>query len=57
MYIPAIKVPERLAKDGIKMQKPVKKEDFKQGGKFDEDNFYVLPNGAFYDPFGFYFDE
>lgn len=26
-------------------------------GKFDDDNFFILSNGAFYDPFGFYFDE
>lgn len=26
-------------------------------GEYDEDGFYKLKNGAFYDPFGYYFDE
>lgn len=25
-------------------------------GKFDEDNFYILPDGDFYDNEGYYFD-
>lgn len=51
-----IKVPERLAKDGISLQKPVLKPDLPQGGSYDEDNFYIMPDKSFYDPFGFYFD-
>jgi hypothetical protein len=26
-------------------------------GKYDEDDFYVLKDAAFYDPFGYYFDS
>ncbi|CDW85420.1 UNKNOWN [Stylonychia lemnae] len=26
-------------------------------GKYDEDGFFVLPNGDFIDPYGYYFDE
>lgn len=41
------------------IQKPKKYtvEEIKaQKGKFDEDKFYILTNGDFYDPEGFYFD-
>jgi len=26
-------------------------------GKYDEDGFYILPKGDFFDPEGFYFNE
>ena len=26
-------------------------------GEWDKDGFYVLPDGSFYDPYGYYFDE
>lgn len=26
-------------------------------GKYDEDGFYILPGGDFFDPEGFYFDK
>lgn len=35
----------------------MKRADFLPDGKFDEDLFYVMGDGAFYDPFGFYFDK
>lgn len=28
-----------------------------EGGKFNEAGFYELPDGAFYDPLGNYFDK
>lgn len=27
------------------------------GGNLDQDGFYILKDGSFYDPFGFYFDQ
>jgi hypothetical protein len=28
-----------------------------QTGYYDEDGFYVLEDGSFYDPWGYYFDD
>jgi len=51
-------VPQRLASDGTTFQVPTTKSDFeKLNGKYDEDGFYILESGAYYDPFGFYFDS
>ena len=34
-----------------------KEEIEKEIGEYDEDDFYLLPNGSFYDPLGYYFNE
>lgn len=26
-------------------------------GHYDKDGFYILPDGSFYDPYGYYFSE
>jgi hypothetical protein len=51
-------VPQRLASDGTTYQVPTPKSDFeKLKGRYDEDGFFILESGAYYDPFGFYFDS
>lgn len=51
--------PDRVAKDGISLQVPTAKQDFeKLKGAYDADGFYILErSGAYYDPFGFYFNS
>jgi hypothetical protein len=39
------------------MRKTSKEEIEKQAGKYDEDSFYILDAGGFYDPNGHYFDK
>lgn len=37
---------------------PVSKEVIvKKKGSYDQDNFYILEDESFYDPFGFYFNQ
>lgn len=37
-------------------QKLTKQEIEKLAGKYDEDGFYLLKDGGYYDPLGWYFD-
>lgn len=38
------------------MPKQYTKEEIEsKGGKYDDDGFYILPDGAFFDPEGFLF--
>ena len=42
----------------FRIMKMTSKEDIeKQKGKYDEDGFYILEDGGFYDPNGYYFDK
>ena len=34
-----------------------KKEVESYEGKYDKDGFYILKDGDFFDPYGFYFDK
>jgi hypothetical protein len=34
-----------------------KEEILKKDGTFDEDGFFMLKDGSFYDPHGFFFDS
>lgn len=43
--------------DYNKNEEEMKKIIEENGGGYDEQGFYVLPNGSFYDPYGYYFDE
>lgn len=46
---------ERPKRDG---QPRFRREEIDvQDGKYDDDGFYHLEKGGFYDPYGFYFDE
>ena len=38
------------------MKKTPKEEIQNRKGKYDEDGFYILEEGDFYDPNGYYFD-
>lgn len=49
---------------GVKTAKPIprvkkytRQEIENRPGKYDSDNFYILPGGDFFDPQGFYFDK
>ena len=35
----------------------MRRSEFPEGGKFDNDNFYIMPGGGYFDPFGFWFDK
>jgi hypothetical protein len=39
------------------MRRIPKDEIEKQAGKYDEDGFYILEAGDFFDPNGYYFDK
>jgi hypothetical protein len=39
------------------MRKITKEEIEKQTGKYDEDGFYILEAGGFFDPNGYFFDK
>jgi len=42
----------------IQMPKEFTKQEIESyEGKYDEDGFYILPKGDFFDPEGFYFNE
>lgn len=42
----------------IEMPKQHTKEEIEsKEGKYDDDGFYILPDGDFFDPEGFYFDK
>lgn len=34
-----------------------KEEIEKYNGQYDKDQFYILPDGDFFDPYGYYFDK
>ena len=58
LYVPKLVPPIRLCKDGSTEQTPLRQSEFEQQpGSYDEDGFYILQEGGFYDPFGFYFDK
>ena len=43
---------------GMELPKQHTQEEIEgKGGKYDDDGFYILPDGDFFDPEGFYFDK
>ena len=38
-------------------EKTKPKVDFPEGGKFDADGFWIMPEGDFYDPDGVHFSK
>jgi len=48
---------QAASKEIIQMPKQFTKEEIAgKGGKYDDDGFYILPDGGFFDPEGFLFD-
>jgi hypothetical protein len=40
-----------------RVKKYTRQEIENRPGKYDQDNFYILPGGDFFDPQGYYFDK
>ena len=49
--------PLRVDREGITLKCYSQAEiETNKEGKYDHDGFYMLPDGSFYDPLGYYFD-
>lgn len=49
---------QKQQREEARIMKKTSKEDIqKQTGKYDDDGFYILEEGDFYDPNGYYFDK
>ena len=53
---PPPKPPLRVDKEGNQLEILSKAEITAKEGHFDEDGFFILKDGSFYDPHGYYFD-